>query len=102
MHEIEGQMKADEEEPEVPSAQPVGEHLAGEFGIPEVESGKDHEEDGADQHIVEMGHHEVGVAQLPVERRDGKNDAGESGDEELKEESDRKQHRRGEVDVPAP
>ena len=51
---------------------------------------------------MKMRDDEVGIAQLPVEGRDGEHDAREAGDEELKEKRDGEFHRGGEVDVAAP
>ena len=87
VHEVEGEMEADDEEPEVPLAELLREHAAGHLRIPVIEGGKDHEENGADQHVVEVRDDEIGVAELPVEGRDGEHDAGEAGDEELEEET---------------
>ncbi len=67
MHEVEGEMKADDEEPEVPFAELLAHHAAGDFGIPVVEGGEERKEDCADQNIVEVCHDKVGVAELPVE-----------------------------------
>ena len=39
------------------------------FGIPVVDAAEDAEEHAADQHPVEVGDDEVGVGELPVERR---------------------------------
>ena len=69
VHEVEGEMEADQEEPEVPLAQRLAQHAAGHLGIPVVEGGEDREEDGADQHVVEVRDDEIGVAELPVEGR---------------------------------
>ena len=102
MHEIEGEMEANEEEPEMPLAELVAKHSAGHLRIPVVERGEDHEEDGADQHVVEVGDNEVRVASCQSKGDDGKHDAGEAGDEELKQEPDGKLHRCREVNVAAP
>ena len=88
VHEVEGEMEADEEQPEVPLAQLLAQHAAGDLRVPVVERGKEHEENGADQDVVEMGDDEIGVAELPVERRDGQHDAGESGDQKLEQKAD--------------
>ena len=93
MHEIECEMETNEEEPEMPAAQFVAKHSAGHLRIPVVERGEDHEEDGSDQHVVKVGDEEVRACQLPIEGGDGKHDAGEAGDEELKQEPDGKLHR---------
>ena len=64
----------------------LAKHAAGHLRIPVVEGGKEHEQDCADQHVVKVGDDEVGVAELPVEGGDGEHDAGEPGDQELKQE----------------
>ena len=49
----------------------------------------EHGEDGAaHQHVVEVGDDEVRVGQLPVDREDGQEDAGDPADEERAEEAD--------------
>ena len=49
-----------------------------------------------------MRNDEVRVAKLPVERRCRQHDAGQPGDQELKEERDAKPHRYGEGNLSAP
>ena len=72
MHEVEGEMEADEEEPEVPLAERLAHHAAGDLGVPVVEGAEEREDDRADQHVVEVSDDEVGVAELPVEGRSGR------------------------------
>ena len=102
MHKVKREMEADEEDPEVPFAEFLIEHAAGYLRVPVVEGGENHEEDGADQDVVEVRDQEVGAAELPVEGGNREHDAGEAGDEELEEEADGEHHRRGEVDFAAP
>ena len=65
----EGGVKADERGPEVQLAQGFVQHPAGDLGEPEVDAGEGGEHDGAKQHVVEVGHHEVGVGDMEVEGR---------------------------------
>ena len=44
--------------------------------------GEDREHRAAHEHVVEVGDDEVGVGQLPVDREDGEEDAGDAADEE--------------------
>ena len=47
----------------------------------------------AHEHVVEVGDHEVGVGELPVDREDGEEDAGDAADEERADEADAEQQR---------
>ena len=96
VHEVEGEMKADEKKPEVPLAELLAHHPAGDLGVPVVEGAKERKQNRADQHVVEVRDHEVRVAQLPVEGSGREHDAGEPGDEELKQEADAEHHGHGE------
>ncbi len=102
VHEVEREVKADEEEPEVPLAERVAHHLAGDFGIPVVEGAEEREDDRSDEHVVEVGDDKVGGAELPVERSGREHDAGKTGDEELEEEADHEHHGDGEDDLSSP
>ena len=53
-------------------------------------------------HVVEMRHHVVGVLVRPVDRRLGEHHAGHAADGEQEEEAQRPEHRRLELDRPAP
>ena len=102
MHRVERQVEADEKQPEMPFAQPLAQQAAGRFGKPIVNGREDHEYQRANQHVMEMRDHEVGIVQLPVERGAGQHDARQPGDQELEEERDAEQHRRGEAEFSAP
>ena len=56
-------------------AQPLVEHPAGDLGPPVVEAGEEAEDAAAEEHVVEVGHDEVGVGLLEVDRRRGVHDA---------------------------
>ena len=102
MHEIERQMKADDEQPEMQAGEALVVHAAGHLRKPVVKGSEDREQDPADDHIVKVGDHEVRVAELPVERRRAEHDAGQARHQELKQKRDAEQHRRLEIDLPAP
>ncbi len=59
-------------------AQPLVELPAGELREPVVDAGEGGEHRPAEQHVVEVGHDEVGVVELEVERGLGQHDAGEA------------------------
>src|SRR5262245_22297665 len=89
---VEGEMKADEEEPEMPQAEFLVQHPAHCFWIPVINGGKESERKTTDQHVMKVRHHEVRVGQLPVERRHRQHNARQSSDQELEEEGDAKKH----------
>ena len=98
----EGGVKADEQQPEVHLAQSLVEHPAGELGPPEVEPGEHREHHRAEDHVVEVRHHEVGVRDVEVQRRAGQDHPGQATEEEGGQEAERPQHGRVEGDRPAP
>ena len=51
---------------------------------------------------MEVGNNEIRQAKLPTEGRTRKHDAGETGNQELKEEPDAEQHWHFELNSPAP
>src|SRR4029453_179141 len=98
---VEGEMKADEEKPEMPQAQFLVQHPAHRFWIPVINGGKDGERKTTDQGVMKVCHHEVRVGQLPVERRHGQHNARQSSDQELEEEGDAKKHGQLKTDLTA-
>ncbi len=88
VHEIESQVEADDEQPEMPLRERFVVHPAGHFGIPVVEGAEKRKKNCADDDVVEMRDHKVGAGELPVEGRRGQHDAGEAGDEKLEKERD--------------
>jgi hypothetical protein len=62
-------VEADEQQPEVDLAEPLVEHAPGHLGPPEVEARKHREHHGAEDDVVEVRHHEVGVGHVEVQRR---------------------------------
>lgn len=68
MHREERQIESDKEEPKMPAAGNFVEHATGDFRHPVVEGGKERKNCGADQHVMEVRHDEIGVMDLNVER----------------------------------
>src|ERR1700723_1833914 len=95
-------MEADQEKPEMPLAELLAQHASGHLRIPIIESRKDHEENGTNQHVVKVRYNKIRVTELPVERRHRQHDPGQACNEELKEKSDGKHHRHGEVNPATP
>ena len=82
MHRQEGEVEADEHRPEIPAAEPLVHHPAGDLGEPEI-GRADHREDvDADQHVMEVGDDEIGVGQLPVDRHARGHEARDAADHE--------------------
>ena len=55
------EMETDQKKPEVQLAQLLVQHLARHLRVPVIECGEDHEENGANQHVVEVSDDEVAV-----------------------------------------
>ena len=83
MLRIESEVKTDEEQPKMPVAQFLIQHLAEGLGKPIIEAREDTEDDPTEDDVVKVRHDEVGIAQLPVKRRHREHDAGKSGNEKL-------------------
>ena len=62
MHEIERKVETDEEKPKVQSCERLAIHLPGGFREPVVERGEDGKEDAADNHVMKMSHHVIGIS----------------------------------------
>src|SRR5215207_6026006 len=82
-------VEADEEQPEVDLPPGLVEHAAGELWPPEIEPGEHREDDSAEDHVVEVGHDEVAVVELEVQRWAGQDHAGQTTKEKGDQESDR-------------
>ena len=80
-------------EPEVPQAEALVEQLAGDLRPPVVDAGEEAEDRAAEEHVVEVGHHEVGVGLLQVHRRRGVHDPGEAAHREHRDEAEREVER---------
>ena len=95
-------VEADEGQPEVQLAQPLVHHPAAHLREPEVDAAIGGEHDGAEHDVVEVGDHEVGVGDLPVQRRAGQQHTGQAAQQEGDQEAEGEQHRRLEGQLPLP
>src|SRR5208282_901142 len=95
-------MESDREQPEMEFAQSFVEHPSRNLRIPIVKCAKERKEYSANDYVVKMRHDEIRAAELPVERRRAQHDASETRDQKLEQESDTEQHRRLELNPPAP
>ena len=98
----EGDVEAHEQDPELPFPESLVEQTAEHLRPPVEEAGEDREHHAAEERVVEVGDDEVAVVHLPVDRERGEVDAGEPADHEDGEKAERVEHRRVEVEVPAP
>ena len=61
MHDQERSVEPDEQRPEVPLTERAVEHASGDLREPVVNAGEDREHAAAEQHVMEVGHHVVGL-----------------------------------------
>src|SRR5699024_11899826 len=78
------------------------EHLARPLRPPEVEPGEHREHNGAEDHVVEVRDHEVGIRYLLIKGGTGQDHTGEPTEEERGQESDRPHDERLEGDRAVP
>src|SRR5665213_317668 len=83
-------------------AKALVEHSPSRLGEPIVDSGENHENDSANQYIVEMRDDEIGIRQLPTEWGHRQQDPGQSCDEKLEEEGYREEHGSAQADLAPP
>ena len=95
-------MEPDEQQPEVNLAQRLIKHSAGQLRPPEVVTGEHRKDHGAEHHVMEVSYHEVAVRNLEVQRRAGKDDAGQTTKQEGDQEADGPEHGRTHGDTAAP
>src|SRR6185436_3614561 len=86
----------------MPFTQLLAEETSGRFREPIVNSGEDHGEKPAYECEMKVGDHEVGIIELPVERSRPQHDAGQTGNQKLKQEGDAKQQGSVETQLPSP
>src|ERR1700751_708072 len=98
---IEGEVKPDREQPEVPEAQLLIQYPAENFRIPVIKEGENWEKNPADFDIGKVGYYEVRVVKLPIERSHTKHHTRQARDEKLKQECDTKDHRQFETNFSA-
>ena len=97
VHREEAEVEAADDQPEADLAQGFRHHPPGRLGIPIGEGAEEREHRAADQHIVEMGDHEIGVGHLLVERGGGGHHARQAADHEGDDEGKHPQERRVEA-----
>ena len=74
----EGDVEADEEEPEVDLREALVVHPPGDLREPVVDAGEDAEHGPAEEHVVHVRDDVVRVLRLVVDREDGEHDPGEA------------------------
>src|ERR1700722_6553196 len=102
MHEVERQVEANKEKPEMQLADPLAIHLSRHLGKPVVKGSEEREENGTHDHVVKMRNHKVGIPQLPVKRGCAQHDSREAGDQKLEEKGDAEQHWSLELQLSSP
>src|ERR1700731_2566702 len=80
VHPVEGEVKPDEEQPEMQLTQAFAQHPSRHFWEPVIEGGKKTKQNSADDHVGKVRDDKIGVPQLPIEGRGGQHDAGQAGD----------------------
>ena len=102
MHRHERQVDADEREPEVPVADLLAQHPAGDLREVVVDAARQAHHRAGDEHVVEVRDDEVRVGLLQVGRRRRVHHARDAADREQRDERDRELHRDREAEVAAP
>src|ERR1700686_715108 len=102
MHEVEGQVEADKEKPEMQFAKRLAVHLSRHLWEPVVEGSEKGEHNAPDDHVVKMSNNEIRASQLPVEWRCTQHDSSEACNQKLEEEGNAEQHRGLELDLSSP
>ena len=97
----EGDVEADDPEPERRLAQALVQAEAERLGKPVLVAGEHAEHHAADDDVVEVGDEEQAVVEHEVGRRHGEQHAGHAADDEGDHEAERPQHRRREDDAAA-
>ena len=76
---------------------PLEVHAPGDLREPEVQAAEDREDRRAEDDVVEVGDHEVGVGHLLVERHRQEHDPGQAAGDEHEDEAGDEQERRPEL-----
>ncbi len=83
VHEVECQMEADQEQPEMPFAEGFIQHSSSHFWVPVIERGEDGKHNPAYHRVMKMRDYEIRQAKLPIEGGTRQHDAGQAGNQEL-------------------
>ena len=102
VHHEEGQVEADEDQPERRLAYPHHPLAPGDVRQPVIGGGQHREDEPADQHIMEMRGDEGGVVRLRIERHHRQHHAGQPAQHEDDEEADQIEHRQLHLGPPLP
>ena len=100
VHREERRVEAEEGQPEVPFPERLRVHAAGHLREPVVDAGVDREHRSAEEHVVDVRDDEVRVRRGDVDRHRPEVDPGEAADDEHRDEPEREQHRRRQMDRP--
>ncbi len=93
MHREEGDVEADECDPEANPPETLRQRLAIQQRKEVVASGEDWEQRTTDQHVMKVPDDEEGVVRLEVERDDRHHYAGEAAEHEDHQTAEREEHR---------
>src|SRR4051794_35456073 len=102
MHRKKRQMKSDEKEPKVQSAEALVHHPPGHFGKPEIERADQGKDRATDQHVMKMRNDEKRVMYLKVHRHGSLHHSCEPAENERKDKPCDKQQRRSDDEPSGP
>src|SRR6266567_31112 len=101
VHGEEGEVEADQHQPELDLSQAFAEQLAGYLGEPVVDARENAQDGAAEEHVMQVRDHEVGIRELVVNRHYGQSYTIEAADQEHGDEAKRKEHGHLEADLAA-
>src|SRR5581483_3335276 len=93
MQRKEGDVEADEEEPEVPLSQCCVGHPSSDFREPEIDSCEHGKKSAADQYIMKVRNDKVGVVDLQIDGDGRQHDSRQSPNQEHEKEAEAPEHR---------
>jgi hypothetical protein len=102
VHRHEGEVHADEHQPEVDLPEALVEEAAGHLREPVVDAGEDAEHRSTEEHVVDVSHHPVGAVQVVVDGQAAEVDTVDATDEEEQQKAHGEEHGRVEADAAAP
>ncbi len=82
VHGTKRKNESDVQQPELPAGEPLRQHSARHFWVPIMDASERAKERAADQHPMEVPHHEVAVRKLEIERRGAEHNPGQAANEE--------------------
>ena len=91
VHREEGEIEADDDQPERPFTEALAHHPAGHLRKPVIDGAQQRKDRAADQHVVEVSDDEIGIVHLGVEGHRGDHHARQPADHEGKNEADHEQ-----------